>query len=236
MRSNLLLALLLALSAMSQANAGESFKAWIHWNLSLDSEGRIADLSPIDVDYLPTIRQQIEPTVRSWHFTPGKVDGRPEPTRTTLIVGVALEKSKDDQYVGGITSAATGPTYKHIVLPEYPHGAHHRGSAGGVMLRVDFDAEGRVTSASDVPEMEAAAVDPALTKAALVAVKHWTFRPETVASHGVSGAAFVPVCFRIRDEECRWKDREGGGRFVANEPVPLNSVASVDMGKSGGAP
>jgi hypothetical protein len=44
--------------------------------------------------YLPTIRQQIEPTVRSWHFTPGKVDGRPEPTRTTLIVGVALEKSK----------------------------------------------------------------------------------------------------------------------------------------------
>ena len=102
------------------------------------------------------------------------------------------------------------------------------------MLRVDFDAEGRVTSASDVPEMEAAAVDPALTKAALVAVKHWTFRPETVASHGVSGAAFVPVCFRIRDEECRWKDREGGGRFVVNEPVLLNSVASVDMGKSGG--
>jgi TonB family protein len=188
------------------------------------------------MDYLPTVRQQIEPTVRAWHFTPGKIDGHPAPTRTTLTVGVALERSKNEQYVGQITSAVTGPTYKHMVLPEYPRGASHRGSVGGVMLRVDFDSEGRVTSAIDVPEMETAAVDPALTKAALVAVKHWTFRPETVASHGVSGAAFVPICFRIRDGECRWKDAEGGRRFVANEPAALNSVASVDMGKSGAAP
>jgi TonB family protein len=236
MGSKLLIALLLALSSTSYGGTRETFDVWIKWNLSLDPEGSIVDLSPIDMDYLPTMRQQIEPAVRAWHFTPGKIDGHPAPTRTTLTVGVALKRSKNEQYVGEIISAVTGPTYKHMVLPEYPHGASHRGSAGGVMLRVDFDSEGRVTSAVDVPEMETAAVDPALTKAALVAVKHWTFRPETVASHGVSGAAFVPVCFRIRDEECRWKDREGGGRFVANEPAPLNSVASVDMGKSGAAP
>jgi TonB family protein len=236
MRSKLLTALLLAVSATSYGGTEETFNVWIKWNLSLDSEGRIVDLSPIDMDYLPTVRQQIEPTVRAWHFTPGKIDGHPAPTRTTLTVGVALERSKNEQYVGQITSAVTGPTYKHMVLPEYPRGASHRGSVGGVMLRVDFDSEGRVTSAIDVPEMETAAVDPALTKAALVAVKHWTFRPETVASHGVSGAAFVPICFRIRDGECRWKDAEGGRRFVANEPAALNSVASVDMGKSGAAP
>jgi hypothetical protein len=89
-----LIALLLILPVTSYGDVAKMVDGRIHWNLSLDSEGRIADLSPIDVDYLPTIRQQIEPTVRSWHFTPGKVDGRPEPTRTTLIVGVALEKSK----------------------------------------------------------------------------------------------------------------------------------------------
>jgi hypothetical protein len=45
MRSKLLTALLLALSATSYGGTEETFNVWIKWNLSLDSEG--SDVPPL---------------------------------------------------------------------------------------------------------------------------------------------------------------------------------------------
>ena len=58
---------------------------------SLDADGKINSMEPVDPRYLPEVRKQIEPIVRAWHFTPGKLDGRPAPTETTLGVSVAFE-------------------------------------------------------------------------------------------------------------------------------------------------
>jgi hypothetical protein len=44
-----LIALLLILPVTSYGDVAKMVDGRIHWNLSLDSEGRIADLSPIDV-------------------------------------------------------------------------------------------------------------------------------------------------------------------------------------------
>jgi hypothetical protein len=58
-------------SVVVEAHAAkpDAFDREIKWTLSLDADGKIASLEPIDRDYLPEVRHQIEPIVRNWHFT-----------------------------------------------------------------------------------------------------------------------------------------------------------------------
>lgn len=105
----------------------------IEWTLSLDADGKIAKLAPINENNLPALREQIEPVVHTWHFTPGKVGGQPALTETTLRVGVALDPTHGSEYQGHITFATTGPVYQHMVKPEYPETAQHFGHEGAVI-------------------------------------------------------------------------------------------------------
>jgi TonB family protein len=208
----------------------------IEWTLTLDADGSIVDLAPAHADFLPAVRKQIEPTVRQWHFTPGKVGGQPARTVTTLSVGVALDPTNGDEYKGHVTSAATGATYRHVAKPEYPQAAQHLHHEGAVMLSVDYDAEGRVTTVRNVPKMGTPHVDRSLLDAAIEAVKSWTFRPETVAGHGVAGSALAPICFQMSDASCRWNRQKSGQPIHPGKPVALASVVGLDMGSASRTP
>ena len=230
----LLFVMLSSLAVTAHAGKQEAFQREIMWTLSLDADGKIESLKPVDRDYLPEVRAQIEPIVRTWHFTPGKINGRPAPTETTLwvTVGFEAESTNSAHYQVHIASASTGPRYQHVVAPSYPSAAQHAHNEGEVMLWITFDAEGHVTSAKNYPEMSADHVSPMLVDAAMDAVKHWTFRPETVAGHGIASEALVPFCFKVASGECHWKPRPNKRPFHSGEAVALSSVVGLETGEA----
>jgi len=219
---------------VAHAGKHEAFQKEITWMLSLDADGKIESLQAVDSDYLPEVRAQIEPIVRNWHFTPGKINGHPAPTETTLWVTVSFEAESTNSahYQARIASASTGPRYQHVVAPHYPEAAQHAHSEGEVVLWITFDAEGHITSAKNYPEMSADHVSPMLVDAATDAVKKWTFRTETVAGHGVASEALVPFCFKIASGECHWKPRPNKRSFHSGDAVALSSVVGLDTGET----
>ena len=228
----LLFVILSSLAVLAHAATHETFQREIKWVLSLDADGKIQSLEPIDRDYLPEVRNQIEPVVRTWHFTPGKIDGRPAATETTLWVTVSFEAESTNsaKYQARIASASTGPRFQHVVAPSYPSAAQHAQKEGEVMLWITFDAEGHVTSAKSYPEMSADHVSPMLVDAAMDAVRKWTFRTETVAGHGIASEALVPFCFKLGSGECHWKPRPNKRPFHSGEAVALSSVVGLETG------
>lgn len=226
----ILLSVVVAAHAAEQAASGGR----IEWKLSLDADGKIESLKRINPEYLPEVGKQLEPIVRTWHFTPGKVESRQLPTETTLGVTVAFEPESTDstQYHVRIKSASTGGTFKHVVRPPYPTVAQRAHQEGAVMLWINYDAAGAITSVRNVPEMSTEGINTALTDAAIDAVKHWTFRPETVDGRGVPSEALVPICFQMLDTPCHWKPWPGKRPFHSGEAVALSSVVGLDTGEA----
>lgn len=214
--------------------AKDPVTARMDWRLSLDADGKIDSLKPINPDYLPDVRKQIEPIVRTWHFTPGKLDGRPAPTETTLGVTIAFEPESTNAltYRARIRGASTGGTYRHMTAPHYPESSQKAKEEGEVVLWINYDADGNVTSVRNVAEMSADHVSRALTDAAMDAVKHWTFRPETVAGRGVASEALAPFCFKLANEPCHWKPRPHERPLQSGEAVALSSVVGLDTGEA----
>jgi TonB family protein len=229
----LLFVALSSLSFASRAADNGPIEKNVSWTLSLGADGKIERMKPVNPDYLPEVRKQIEPIVRAWHFTPGKINGQPAPTETTLNVSVEFDVDSSDKttYRARIASASTGPRYKHLVAPYYPTPAQRTHTEGAVMLRVAFDADGHIVSAKNVPEMSTEHVSPLLVHAAADAVKKWTFKPETVGGHGIASEALVPVCFMMSaTSECHWRPRPDKQPVRSGEAIALSSVVGVDTG------
>lgn len=138
----LLFVVLSSLAVAVHAVEQGPFQKDILWTLSLDADGKIQDMKPVNREYLPEVRKQIEPIVRAWHFTPGKINGQPAATETTLTVAVRFDADSANalSYHAHIESAATGPRYQHVVAPHYPTAAQKSHDEGEVMLWVTFDA------------------------------------------------------------------------------------------------
>lgn len=240
----LLVAMMVAPSiTFSGTDHPASIEVILHWSLSLDSTGKILSLLPVNEDYQRAVREQLEPVIHRWHFTPGKLDGQPAATETTVTLNVALDPIGDDHFRVRIVSANTGATYKHVVATEYPKSAIHMRRQGEVSLRVDYDADGHVTTVAPLEEKEAPWVDGSLKRAAVSAVKQWTMRPETVAGHGVAGAAIAPFCFSLikagdhSEQGDRCRHTPSGDRPTGSPPLTvLASVVGIDMGAADHSP
>jgi TonB family protein len=230
-----LIVILSSLAIIARAAGNESIEKNIEWTLSLAADGKIESMKPVDRENLPEVRKQIEPIVRTWHFTPGKINGQPAPTKTTLNVAVRFDAdaANPQSYRAHIASASTGPKYRHLVAPHYPTAAMRSHDEGEVMLRVTFDADGHVISAKNVPQMSADHISPLLVDAAIDGVKKWTFRTETVGGRGVASEALVPVCFMMSPtSECHWRSQPDKKPIRSGEAIALSSVVGLDTGEA----
>ncbi|MFI4970668.1 MAG: hypothetical protein ACHP7D_10725, partial [Lysobacterales bacterium] len=54
------------------------------------------------------VREPLEHAIRSWIFEPGRIDGQPAPTETTLTLDVSFVPSADGKYAVRIDDARTG--------------------------------------------------------------------------------------------------------------------------------
>jgi hypothetical protein len=142
---------MLGVAATSAAAADEARKPidlTLQWHVSLDASGQVVSMKPIE-DRNAELYRRLDPEVRGWHFSAGRVDGASAPAETTLTVNLRLDPVADGYRVN-LRGAGAGGAYATTTAPKYPDGALMSYRGGGVLLRVDYDAEGRVTDASVV--------------------------------------------------------------------------------------
>ena len=87
------------------------------------------------------------------------------------------------------------PLYLRNPPPEYPHAARRRGYEGTVIMEVLVDREGRVEK---LRVLESSGHDM-LDRAAMGAVKGWTFEPARRGEEKVDMWVKVPLTFRLKD-------------------------------------
>lgn len=159
--------------------------------------------------------------VMGWSFRPARADGRSVPAWITVPVTFDPEDGTD---AAPATGTEPGPDVMPRVLtqvePVYPKDALRRGVKGTVVVQAFVGTNGRVRSAkvaTSVPELDRAALD---------AVKRWTFRPAQSQGRPVEAWLSVPVRF---PQDCHRKPagapriRLGGPRMLSGgEAGPLS--------------
>jgi len=207
------------------------------WTISVDDQGHIVRLSTRETK-LADIRDRIEHEIRSWQFSPGKVDGVPAPSDSTLVVTLMATPTDDAHYAVRVTGAATGGGYGVMTPPQYPHASLLSHRQGYVVLNVNYGADGKVVDAA--PADGAPKADSPFVNASIAAVRQWVFVPEVIGGHPRAGAAIVPICFAIaskyaRPPDCTWKRPGDDLKVSGDQMVALDSAVTLKSDVAGRA-
>jgi TonB family protein len=169
----------------------------LRWLVSLDATGHVTDIKAGTQTLVDVVRVPLENAIRGWRFVPGKVNGQPAETETMLTLDIALVPA-GDKFNVRVEDARTGGGVAITGMrkpPHYPPDAIQHRWQGMVVLKVEYDGEGRVVAAK--PQEGAPEVAMTLVRSAEKAVKAWSFSPEVVGGHAIAGSAIVPICFEI---------------------------------------
>jgi len=239
-----LLAGLVLLSAAAYADdAAKAIKVELSWRLSLDAQGHVTQLNAVGkqlVDRVPLIRTRLEQEIRGWQFTSGKLDGQPAPTETALHVYATITPQDKDTVTIRVDKATTGVSIANMAPPRYPPGAVKDHISGQVVLRIGYDASGKITSIE--PEPSAPRVSAVLVQSATKAVQAWTFQPELVGGYGRAGYAITPFCYSLidlgshhREGKCDWKQPNTSQSVAEGEALALDPAARLQTDVAGHA-
>lgn len=216
-----------ALCAAATAAAADEPTVPMHAvvDVDLDASGRVLAIEPAD-DVAREIAGFLRAQVSTWEFEPATLRGQPVPTRTSVTIRLEATGARTGRQVEvRIVDAATGPRYKANPAPRYPLAAIERRDTGEVLLRVDFDRDGRVTEAV----VERSVGRKYFESAALNAVREWTFQPERVGDIGVAARVLVPIRFCIQQRPCQSLpeatpgDDANGPRLVGDPAARIRS-------------
>jgi len=203
------------------------------WRITVNKNGQVNRMEAMRnklMDRFPQVRQKLEQAVRNWTFSPGKVNGQPVETETTLIVFADLLPGRDGGSELQIKNVYVGGGFKKRVAPRYPQSAISRLAAGEVVVKVTYGANGKVLSARQFKNGPKA--NHMLVVAAVEAVKRSIFRPETVGGHPLPGVALVPYCYRLHGPygtlgKCDWKAPGESNPLQQGEALALNPAAHL---------
>lgn len=95
---------------------------------------------------------------------------------------------------GGVLASAV-PRYRNTPPPEYPPEARQRHQEGVVLLDVDVGADGRPAQVG----VKQSSGFPSLDRAAVTAVRRWTFEPARTAGLPIASRVEIPIRFRLTD-------------------------------------
>jgi TonB family protein len=195
------------------------------WILTLDKTGAIKSMQATETKNAG-LYQRLETGIRKyWKFVPNKIKGNAGDIQTTLTVHSTLEPV-DGFYAVRVHDASTGARYASMIPAPQPVKAQ---GAAGVLLDVSYDASGRVTTAKAVAGGSPKAGGDA-ERAAIAAVKQWTFKPETVGGKAVAGKVRVPVCLAApaMQKACGFVSPETKKAIDAERPQGLRSVVRIE--------
>ena len=243
MLSRYLALAILAITAYAPlAHASEEGHAdfWRQARISIDVDGKVTALKFVNWKAKKdVVGEKLAPIIRSWVFEPGRVNGLPAPTETTLTLRMDMQKVSNENYAITMLSADTGPAWEAIKPPEYPMLQLKYSIEAEIVVLVDYGADGRI---------EKMAVEEALSNGSKSDVQafvnaidkevksNWRFHPEVVDGHGIAGVVRVPVefCTDESGSKCelmskRLKQRlaERGESILSKLPVALNSQTKL---------
>ena len=230
-------ALLACVAAAAVAKEPAPLVVRMVWDISVDAQGHIVRLSTRETK-LADIRDRIEHEIRSWQFSPGKVDGVPAPSDSTLVVTLTATPTDGAHYAIRVTEAATGGGYGTMTPPQYPHASLLSHRQGYVVLKVNYGTDGKVLDAA-LADGAPKADSPFIT-ASINAVRQWVFVPEVIGGHPRAGAAIVPICFAIsgmhvRPPDCTWKRPGDDLKVSGDQMVALHSAVTLKSDVAGRA-
>lgn len=203
--------LALAASATAATAPGRSLHLSHDWRVSLDANGKVVtlrDSGKLDA----AVRDPLERAIRGWAFEPGRIDGQPGPTETTLTLDVTFIPTARGDYSVRIDDARTGGTIdiatSRNALPRFPRDAAPPGLVARVVVKADYDTDGKIIAVEAQPDQGINA-SKSLQKATIAAVRKWKVDPEQVGGHGVAASVMVPICYTVtvgwpRDFDCTW--------------------------------
>lgn len=220
-------AFLLFVSTAIEAKQSTSMVVTVSWDISLDADGHVTKLATKD-ESMPTLHAPLEKAIRGWHFSPGTINGQPAATESHVQTRLELRLVKD-AYQVWMLGADTGASYGKTPPPEYPDAAAKAWKQGEVVLIVHYNGTGAVTDVAPYEHGPKAYVQ--LARAAMTAVKNWTFNPEVVGGHPIPGVALVPVCFALprgTPPACQWESPATGRNMNGSQAVALNPAAKLE--------
>ena len=112
----------------------------------------------------------------------------------TGVAATAARASGPAQQGAGVAVSAK-PRYRSNPTPDYPIPSKRRGEEGIVLLNVQVSADGTPAAIS----LNRSCGHPLLDRAALDAVRRWTFEPARAAGVPVSSLVVIPVRFSLDD-------------------------------------
>lgn len=208
-----------------EIKAPDDLRASTGWDISLDVDGKVTRIEP-DGRIVAAVADPLREAIRKWHFAPGTIAGKPAPTDTWLIVDVTLLPKGDDKYSIRIDDARTGAHIVKTVPPHLSFRAITHQKHGTAVVKVDYDAEGRVTNTT--PYEGGPQVSPDFMHGVQQALLKWTFRPEVVGGHGVAGSSIVPICLTVTEGPRPPKTPPKGDCDDWKGPGPHDTVHSGD--------
>ena len=157
----------------------------------VDTDGKLGDVVVVNGD--PPFLNVVLDAVRTWSFSPARLDGRAVEGR----IGIAFQfpqsflpavTSRERNYKEPLADAAErGALPMYSIEPDYPVNSIAEGS---VVLYGLVDSNGQLTSTSVVRNVDS------LTATTDTAVHHWKFVPGKQAGAGAESAVVVVVTFR----------------------------------------
>lgn len=203
--------LLLAVSGAGMAADPKSQELWLHGRVSIDAEGRVADLA---WDQLPPLQAlvagRITAQVKSWDFVPAIVDGRPMPTQTGLMVHMRAIEDDSGSVDLRFIDAQTGAMVVNLVPPSYPREAVIANVSAMVVVEASVAVDGRpiVHDLRYRADSGARYHRKLIVEAVETGMKVWKFHPEVVAGQSIATKLSVPVIFCLEPAWCSARHQE----------------------------
>lgn len=155
-------ALLLVSALLSPpATAGDEFEVFVArttGELTIDAEGRVAEVSLDRKQLGDSVMEGFERLIRQWQFEPIEQDGRPVRAKARMSLDLVVIRHPEVeglrlgfeqvQFIEPARQEAAAPSSYSMQPPRYPEEELRRGIGARVMLLVQMDAEGQVTSAA----------------------------------------------------------------------------------------
>lgn len=188
---------LLALTPAASAAAPERWVAHQRALVTIGPDGRVQEAELVKSGLSPAMQQELLQRVRKASFEPATVSGAPVVARTGLNLRLVVD-AKPEGLALLLDSIDISASVRQSSPPRYPPAQLRAGKGAVVSLRIDYDAQGRVTQ---VEPAESGARADSFFDAASKAARRWVMEPEQVAGHGVAGSAIVPVAFSVEGSD-----------------------------------
>lgn len=218
---------LTALAAKKDAETS----AIVDWALGVDAEGRVVSLVPRGRAN-EAFREPLEAIVRGWEFEPGRVDGRPVASETSLRVIATRAPSGEGGgievhavRVGGVMLSESFNQKRWVwILNSVAHElANKPPHVALLVVSIEYDAKGKPVQV-DLPSAYPKVSD-IMEREVLGLFKRARYAPEKLAGQAMPGRILIPLCLAGMKRKTVEAERERRTMFCESQPWNVPGTA-----------